>query len=319
MDTKEIHRIDCGINEENRRLDRVIRITFSSIPLSLIQKSIRTGLIRVNGNKSDLGYRLKKRDSITVPRSIIPAGREAYRLEPPVTKPVILHENRHLLFVNKQKGVLVHGKESLLQGVQWYLGDNLNSKSAFHPGPLHRLDRNSSGIVCFGKTAPGARRFSSLLKKGSLRKYYIALADGVLLQGGEWRDHIQRDRMQKKSFISSAASGREAVLSVEPLSSSDGKTVILVRLHTGLTHQIRIQCAHRGFPLTGDRKYGSPAGKDSFLLHAYALCFDTTDGIVDKPAIRAPLPPESRQRFEQFFGKMEWENICRQIDTHIAV
>jgi len=326
MDRQDSLCINCGMNEEDRRLDRVIRKTFVSMPLSLIQKSIRTGTIKVNGQKKTLGYRLRKGDVITVSPALISLKTKDHssRNSPPLKeiqslpKSAIISENSHLLFVHKKAGILVHGENSLLLQVLAYLGRTPGEESSFTPGPLHRLDRNSSGIVAFGKTAPGARRFSELLKRGGISKYYLALVDGAVKKKQVWRDSLSRNSHSKKSFISKENNGKKAVLSVQPLLTAHNRTLLLVGLVTGRTHQVRVQCSSHGHPLSGDLKYGGSRCKEGFFLHAYALKFESTDDIIDNPFIRVLPSFPMRKRLQQVFGFKQVDSLFRKIDTLIS-
>lgn len=318
MDNQEFILITCGINEEDRRLDRVIRNTFPSMPLSLIHKSIRTGSIRVTGSKKGLGYRIQTGDVITVPRSMVPSRRSSsIGGAQPLNKMAVIMENRHLLFVNKEAGMLVHGEDSLLLQVLAYLDYSPGEASSFTPGPLHRLDRNSSGIICFGKTAPGARYFSGLLRDGGIAKYYLGLVDGELKAKREWKDLLSRNRQTRKSYVSKDGTGKEALLSVEPILFKGGRTLLLARLFTGLTHQIRAQCSAHGYPLSGDRKYGGSFLENGYFLHAYSLQFERTGEFIDTRYIRAIPGHSAINKLRPVLGRMSFDDLFNRIDLLI--
>ena len=306
MDGMELKSITCGVNETDRRLDRVVRKNFPSMPLSLIQKSIRTGKVRVNSSPSVLGYRLQKDDVITIPYSIIPRRIERQQVPngPDPERPNILLENDHLIFVNKAAGVLVHGNNSLQHSILAYLNLKPGEGASFTPGPLHRLDRNTSGVICFGKTAPGARYYTQQLQEGSIGKFYLALVEGAVTEQELWRDRLERDRDKKVTRIAGGTGGKEAVAEMQPLLYTRGKSLLHIRLHTGFTHQIRAQCAVRGHPLTGDRKYGGPVAKkgEGYLLHAYALSFQNTGEFIPSRTITAPLPSSQVETIRTIFG-----------------
>jgi 23S rRNA pseudouridine955/2504/2580 synthase len=199
---------------------------------------------------------------------------------------------------------LVHGPESLETQVLQYLRGKLPASLSFKPGPLHRLDRPTSGIIAFSTTLEGARNFSALLRRGEIKKQYLALVEGTPGEQGVWENWLFRDREQKKTFPSeiSGKNAKMALTRVWTLGSGSGCSLIRLEIATGRTHQIRAQAALHGHPLVGDRKYGGPGRASGILLHAYSLKF-TGEGIGSVPKIlKAPLPAAFLQRIGELFG-----------------
>jgi 23S rRNA-/tRNA-specific pseudouridylate synthase len=192
-------------------------------------------------------------------------------------KPGILAEGRGILILDKPAGLAVHGPDSLDGQVRAYLENTRSPSLSFKPGPLHRLDKPSSGIVVFSKDLEGARRFSALLRERRLGKYYLALAEGALDGPERWEDRLAGKNAAGApggnpagaSLRAPAGTGKDAVTWVRPLGRAEGYTLLAAKIGTGRTHQIRVQGALRGHPLAGDRKYGGH-GKE-FFLHAWAL------------------------------------------------
>jgi 23S rRNA pseudouridine955/2504/2580 synthase len=241
----------------------------------------------------------------------------------------ILWEGAGLLILNKPAGLAVHGEspdrnsrrgtapDTLERRVRAYLA-GLPGSLSFKPGPLHRLDKPTSGVIVFSETLEGARRFSALLREGKIRKRYLALLDGDLAGDELWEDMLFRDRAARKTLVlpagpisepASPADGtaRPALTTVTPLARArkGGRAWTLARLETGTgrTHQIRAQAARRGHPLSGDRKYGGlplPVAGPGFFLHAAEL--ELPDAFV--PLIRAPLPEAFRRTLKSIFGEI---------------
>ena len=298
-------------DDDNRRFDRVIRKAFEDIPLSLIYQGIRKGLIRLNGKRVEGSIRISRGDVIEISSdlSIDTASGKGTRAfknlrrdssGPPLE---ILHETSDLLFVNKPSGVLTHGKSSVEGAACLYLTDKTADSLSFRPGVLHRLDRNTSGILTFGKSLKGARIFSDCLKNTLLRKYYIGVIEGELTQKMVWRDPLLRVREVTKI----SREGKESITEVTPLIHSRGFSLVEFRILTGRTHQIRAQSAYHGFPLAGDRKYGAdrrpPAGNwNGYLLHAYRL--ELPEELLPCSGIRviiAPLSSRDRKKLSLLF------------------
>ena len=141
------------------------------------------------------------------------------------------------------------------------------------------------------------------MRERRLRKRYLALADGEAAEGGEWRDRLTRDEGSRTSAISEA--GAEAFASMTPLLVRGGRSLLLVELHTGLTHQIRVQASSRGLALSGDSKYGGHPFRGGYILHALSLEFPEPP-FPDTPSIvYAPLPGGAFSRLASVFGEKE--------------
>jgi 23S rRNA pseudouridine955/2504/2580 synthase len=215
---------------------------------------------------------------------------------------LILREAEGLLFVNKAAGMAVHGPGSLETLVRGYLAPKLPPSLSFRPGPLHRLDKPTSGVVTFGVSLEGARRFSALIREGRVTKTYLALAEGRIDRPLLWEDILYRDREARKTRAAGAGEkAKPARTRVFPLGQGGGYSLVLLEIETGRTHQIRAQGALHGHPLAGDRKYGGGFMPGGLLLHALSLSFPAEAG----PGcirVRAPVPGPFRRRIRDLFG-----------------
>lgn len=235
------------------------------------------------------------------------AGEESPAIQPRRdqgrTEVSILLATRNILFVSKPRGMLSHGEG----GLDAFMLARYPSSSSlsFVPAPLHRLDRNTTGIVACSRSLEGARVFSELLRKGRISKRYIALLDGELHGSGIWKDSIVRDGEAKKSRredFDSKDEGRLAITGYESIATARGKTLALLALGTGRTHQIRIQAALHGHPLSGDLKYGGAPRPAGYILHAWALGF-AEPPFDDVPSVVvAPLSEETLDALGRLFG-----------------
>ena len=139
---------------------------------------------------------------------------------------------------------------------------------------VHRLDRETTGLMVYAKTAEAAAALSAAIAAGEMHKEYLAVVEGETPERGEMRDLLYHDRTRNKSFVvdRQRRGVREAALLYETLGRKDGLSLVRVSLLTGRSHQIRVQFASRGHPLAGDRRYGSRGG-GPFCLHACTLAF----------------------------------------------
>ena len=315
---REFVTFEASDDDGERRLDRVLRKFLKEHSLGTLYRALRTGAITVNGTKQEAGYRVCSGDRIAVDAALVAERPQAARraLEPlspmRISRRIIL-ENHNILILNKAPGELVHGPASLEEVVRGYLEPRIPASLSFVPGPLHRLDRNTSGLIAFGASAAGARQFTSLLRSRRIHKLYLALLEGELSSPVVWKDSATRDSASRRTVV--AGEGREVTTMVTPAAVAAGRTFAVVEIPTGMTHQIRAQCAFHGFPLRGDRKYGSTYAS-SYLLHAAALSLEAPDPLLGFQTVTAPLPLPARREIERSFGPSAIDRALRLLDDH---
>jgi 23S rRNA pseudouridine955/2504/2580 synthase len=307
-------RFVAASDDDQRRLDRILRKALPELPLSALHRLFRMGKITIDGKAAAPDERIRTGQIIELPEtraefinknSLMPAqSPEARQLSGSFIK-MIIYEGEGLLVLNKASGMAVHGPDSLNEQVCAYLKPKLPPSLSFKPGPLHRLDKPSSGLIVFSTSLIGAREFSTLMREQKLRKQYLAIVDGIVKKNGIWEDALARDYDEKKTYAADSlnAKSREARTRVSVLASAQGRSLILAELETGITHQIRAQAALRGHPLSGDRKYGGKLrpGEKGFLLHAWKLEFKEPCLSAPKQ-FEAPLPDYFRKAIDSLFG-----------------
>ncbi len=230
---------------------------------------------------------------------------------------LLLLETKDLLFINKPKGMLVHGVDSLEEALRGPLLASREVSLSFSPGPLHRLDRNTSGIVTFPRTVKGAQVFSEKLRQGRLAKLYLALLSGRMAGEEYWVDAVLRDTENRISRIEgggiSSSSAKAARTRVLPLIVEQNFTLAAIAIETGRTHQIRVQAASHGHPLLGDNKYGGAGPLAGYILHAWQLRF--LDHLFpDLPScVSAALPYEAETALARLFGPVSSSMLLGKI------
>lgn len=284
----------AGKNDADRRLDKIIRIYIPQMPLSEIYKLIRKGLIKINGKKTKAEYKVKENDVLSYPKfvldnSIAPEVKDNL---PPLSE--IVFQNEHILILNKPYNMLVHGsKDSLDKIVNNYYEKNFKSDSiSFKPGPLHRIDKKTTGLIAFSLSLAGAQWFSENIKNHEINKKYYGIIEGVLNQEEVWKDYILKDEQSlNNTFHTVNASNekydqkqKEAFTVVTPLAHGHYKntdvTFVQFDIKTGRTHQIRSQSSLHKHPLLGDSAYGGKVYKEvkqEFYLQAYKLTIPQND------------------------------------------
>lgn len=184
----------------------------------------------------------------------------------------IIYEDNHLLVVNKPAGQLVQGdqtgRSTLLEEAKVWLKEKYNKPGNVFLGLVHRLDRQASGVVVLARTSKAASRLSAEIRSRRPRKTYWAQVGGEVPPDGELVDRLERQEFSSR--VVAAPAGKEARLSYRRLAFTEQVSLVEIALETGRHHQIRVQFAHRGHPILGDRRYGSlqPFCDDAIALHA---------------------------------------------------
>ena len=302
----EVRSFSIGENDQGKRVDRILRNLLPQYSLGSIYRMIRKGSITLNRRKVAPTHRVAEGDILTIPFALKVKELSPLKPRSPAGLP-ILYEDEDFLVLNKPKGVTAHGEHSLLPLIILYLQEKIPSSLTYTPGPLHRLDRNTTGILVFGKSLNGARLFSSALRKGLIEKQYVTILTGILKEPARWEHILKRDSREKRTRLETdftdKTTGKRStgITDVFPVAHStllpSGITLAVLRIHTGITHQIRAQASIEGHPLLGDIKYRSKAFRGGYFLHAFRL------RMPDRLDLQAPLPMNFTSTIRTLFGE----------------
>lgn len=195
----------------------------------------------------------------------------------------VIYEDNHLLVIEKPVNIPVQEDESrdadVLTLLKQYIKERYNKPGNVYLGLVHRLDRPVGGVMVFAKTSKAASRLSDSMRREKWERKYLAVVHGNPSQRKAVLKHyLWKDRKQNKvhSVSKNHPEGKEASLDYELLESGQGNSLLRVRLHTGRSHQIRVQLATIGHPLYGDQKYGEKVNKkgQQIALWAHTLEFE---------------------------------------------
>ena len=237
---------------------------------------IQQGIVKVNGKVVEQSYKLKIGETVEVGEFI--AKETKLKKEDKPLK--ILYEDKYLLVVDKEAGVTVHpvgskNTNTLVNRLLFHIKDLSAISGTIRPGIVHRLDKDTSGVLIVAKEDKAHLKLSEMLKKHDIDRRYIALVKGKL-DVRQGKIDIPIDRIKGETKMKVSPMGRRAITHFKVLEEIGPYTLVAVRLETGRTHQIRVHFSYLGHPVVGDPLYG---GRDRDVklnrqfLHAYEISF----------------------------------------------
>jgi 23S rRNA pseudouridine955/2504/2580 synthase len=294
--------LEVGEESAAQRIDNFLLRRLKGVPKSHVYRILRSGEVRVNSGRVGPDYRLQPGDRVRVPPVRIAASAQKAR---PAEFPVV-YEDAALLVVDKPSGVAVHGGSGVSFGV-------IESLRAARPQAkllelVHRLDRDTSGLLMVAKKRSALVELHRMLRAGEVEKVYLAIAKGRPQKSAFDISEALHKYVtpQGERRVSVTEAGRAALTRVKRLQAGRDACLLELQLLTGRTHQIRVHLAHAGHPVLGDDKYGDFAlnrtlaktGVRRLFLHAARLALNhPLSG--ERLRLQAPLPAEMAQFVEK--------------------
>lgn len=264
-------------DENNCRLDKVIALKMKDLSRTQIQEMISNGSVLVNGKVTKAGYKTKLNDQI----EIMMEDNVDLDIEPEDIPLKIVYEDKDVIVVDKPTGMIVHPspgitKGTLVNALLFHCKDLSGINGVNRPGIVHRIDKETSGLLMIAKNDAAHRSLSSQLKNHTVTRRYVALVHGLIPHvKGKIDAPIGRNPKDRQSMCVTRNNSKEAITNFTVLKRYKNMSLIECRLETGRTHQIRVHMSYIGYPVYGDPKYGRR--KDDFsygqFLHAKKLGF----------------------------------------------
>lgn len=274
MEQKEF---TIGEEHKDLRIDVYLSNNFEDKSRSYIQNLIEEGKITVNGNFKKSNYKLRVNDKVQV-EVPDPVALDVKPQEIPLN---ILYEDKDVIVVNKPQGMIVHPASGVYEGTLVnallnHCKDLSGINGVTRPGIVHRIDKDTSGVLVVAKNDYAHNKLAKQLKDHSMTRTYVALTEGVFKQDSGTVDAPLARHPQERIKIAVVKDGRNAVTHYKVLERYKSNSLIECRLETGRTHQIRVHMAHIGHPLVGDPVYGFNKQRfklEGQMLHAKILGF----------------------------------------------
>ncbi len=292
-------------NSAGSRVDSFIASYFDELSRSAAGKLIEDGSVEVNGKSVSKNYKLRKGDVLTVS---IPEPKE-YEILPENIPLDIAYEDDDLLVVNKPKGMVVHPASghysgTLVNALMFHCRDSLSGiNGVMRPGIVHRIDKDTSGLLIVAKNDFSHRLLADQIKEHSFTRKYQAVVYGNFRNDeGTVDAPIGRHPSERKKMTVTLNNSRNAVTHYRVLGRYQGFTHLELTLETGRTHQIRVHMAHIGHPVAGDPVYGPRkviTSLEGQCLHAYYISF-THPRTGETLTLSSPLP----EYFKNFLSQI---------------
>lgn len=308
-------KLEIGPNEAGQRLDKFLRKLLKDVPLSAIFKALRKKDIKVNGTKQNEKYFLVEGDIVEIKYIQSKKEDKSDKFIKVDAKGIkIAYEDDNLLILEKWVNVLVHSdsntskEPTLTDYVLSYLNDKGDyvpeNELTFTPAACNRLDRNTSGIIMFGKSFDGLKCINEAIREDEIRKHYYTLTKGKT-RDGLYEAYIVKNLETNISTIydTEVKNSKKISMEINTVETNGAYSFIDIHLITGRSHQIRAHLAYLGTPIIGDNKYGDKKlnsffenkyGLDYQYLYAYKLMFRNINGklsYLKNKTITVALPP----------------------------
>lgn len=291
-----------------QRIDNFLLTQLKGAPRSLVYRILRSGEVRVNKGRIKPDYRLQAGDVVRVPPLRLAEPPPPTVPAPGATRELanrVVYEDEGLLVINKPAGLAVHGGS----GVAWGVIEALRTLRPEAPflELVHRLDRDTSGLLMIAKKRSLLRELHGHLREGQMEKVYVALLSGRL-KGASHRitAPLKKNTLPNgERIVRVSSEGKDAATTFTVLERIGNTTLVEARIETGRTHQIRVHAQYLGHPLVGDEKYGNddfnrqmrPFGITRLFLHARDLKI-RLNGMTRPLALHCPLDPDLEDALE---------------------
>ncbi len=308
-------RLTLGPEDDGERLDRALARHLPELSRSAIQRHIRDGRVTLSGDPPPRGVKTTVRAGEVW--AFVPAPPEAPDVEAEPIPLDILYEDEDLVAINKEAGMVVHPSAghpngTLVNAVLHHVRELPRDHDDPRPGIVHRLDRETSGVILVAKHPEAHRALQDIFRARQIEKRYLAVLKGVPEPlHGTFETLYGRHPHQRKKFSSRVTQGKSAVTHFVVVETYPGVSLAEVVIETGRTHQIRVHFSDHGYALVGDQTYGSRRTLRDPEVKAIAYAFERTALHAWQVRLRHPLRPHKKLRIEAPIP----EDLCSLLES----
>lgn len=290
------------VSEANERLDKYLAAN-TDYSRVMISKMIDAEYIKVNGKVEKASYKVRENDSI----EILDGFKEEVDITPTKMDINIVYEDEHIIIVNKPSGLVVHPgsgnyDNTLVNGLMYYTNSLSDVNGEERPGIVHRIDKDTSGLLMVAKTNEAHQILTEYFKNKEVKREYLALITGVFPHETATIDApIGRDPKDRKKMTVTADNSKEAVTHLKVIKRYREHTLVSLKLETGRTHQIRVHMKYIGYPVFNDPVYTNKKTTEfGQFLHSYKMEFDHPI-TKEHMSFECPMPTE----MQEFINSLE--------------
>lgn len=300
--------VEIGPERDGQRVDNALMTMLKGVPRSLVYRILRTGQVRINGKRAKPETRLAIGDMLRIPPVRV-AEREEGVAPSGMVKSVadaVIFEDKHFLVIDKPVGIAAHGGSGVSHGAIELLRA---ARPNEHLELVHRLDRDTSGVLVLAKSRSGLTGLQALIRENTVTKQYLCLMTGTPRKA---RFDVNAPLLKSvmhggERLVRVDDAGKPSLTYFKELEQYPGARLMQATLGTGRTHQIRVHAQYAGHPLAGDPKYGDEAANKRFravglkrmFLHAARMSFDLDGRNYD---FSSPLPDELKAFLDKLAG-----------------
>ncbi|MCX4249693.1 MAG: RluA family pseudouridine synthase [Bacilli bacterium] len=262
------------VEETNLRIDKYLAEN-TEYSRSLIAKMLEDEFILVNGSKCKANYNVRLNDEIFIKEGYL----EDTKVESEDIPINIVYEDSDLMIINKESGMVVHpgcgnSHGTLVNALMHYTSNLSNVNGEVRPGIVHRIDKDTSGLMIVAKNNKTHELLADMLSKHEIKRDYIALIKGEFMHDTATIDApIGRDKMDRKKMAVTADNSKNAITHLKVVERYKGYTLVRLTLETGRTHQIRVHMNYIGYPIFNDPVYGHSTNEFGQFLHSASIDF----------------------------------------------